>query len=169
MHSIRRATSVLEFAQATGLLAEYVLWMHEVTGLDPFEVQPEFAREVATLAEHYCCRDRVLFIAEEHGLVAGTVAVRYHDDGSAELKRMYVRPTARGCGLAERLLVAAMDHACEAGATTAWLESLRGPMDTAIAIYERFGFTPVRESGRTLPIAGIVLMEYPLASLRRCA
>ena len=52
----------------------------------------EFERELTELPDYY----RVILFAEVEGEVAGCAAVREFAPGVAELKRLYVRPAARG-------------------------------------------------------------------------
>lgn len=61
-------------------------------------------------------------------------------DGYAEVKRMYVRPAARGRGLAKALLERIEDEARAAGKPVLRLET--GPYQReAIGLYQRMGFT----------------------------
>jgi GNAT superfamily N-acetyltransferase len=63
-------------------------------------------------------------------------------DASAELKRMYVAPEARGRGLARAMLAHLEDTARAAGAEVMVLETgLAQP--EAIALYESSGYTPI--------------------------
>lgn len=56
-----------------------------------------------------------------------------------EIKRMYVRPAARGQGLARRLIAALEDRARSRGCAVCMLET--GPtMPEALALYERMGY-----------------------------
>jgi putative acetyltransferase len=56
-----------------------------------------------------------------------------------ELKRMYVRPAARGQGLARRLIAALEEKASARGCSAFMLET--GPtMPEALALYERMGY-----------------------------
>jgi len=64
----------------------------------------------------------------------------------AEIKRMYVAPTARGKGVADRLLQALEESAREAGMRRVWLETgARQP--EAIAFYERNGYERITDYG----------------------
>lgn len=159
MSTVRQATTPADFEQAGLLLREYVQWMREAGGFDPFEAQPEFAHEIDTLPDYYTRPNRVLFVAQLGGTMVGTVALRLHADGSSELKRMYVRPGTRGSGIADQLIAAALDHARANGCGCTWLESMHGVMDRAIAVYRRNGFQEIPGSSRTLPVAGVVVME----------
>ncbi len=65
---------------------------------------------------------------------------------SAEVKRMYVVPQARGLGLARAMLAHLEDTAREAGAEVMVLETgLRQP--EAIALYESSGYRPIAGFG----------------------
>ena len=82
--------------------------------------------------------------------LGGCVGVRLADPGPTaegegpvcELKRMFVRPEARGCGLATRLLAAAEDAALALGARTVRLDT-RLDLVEARALYTRHGYVEV--------------------------
>jgi GNAT superfamily N-acetyltransferase len=64
------------------------------------------------------------------------------DDGSAEIKRMYVRPKFRRQGLAALLLQALEDHASSLGYPVVRLDT--GPLQAeAKRLYERQGFRSI--------------------------
>lgn len=65
----------------------------------------------------------------------------------AELKRMYVRPDARGLGLGRRLLTHLETTAAAAGYTHLWLET--GTVQPeAMSLYESAGYTPIPGFGQ---------------------
>jgi GNAT superfamily N-acetyltransferase len=64
------------------------------------------------------------------------------DDTTAEIKRMYVRPSAQGHGVGRALLTRLVDDATAEGYRTVRLETLRF-MTAAQAMYRTFGFTDV--------------------------
>jgi GNAT superfamily N-acetyltransferase len=161
--TVRRATSALDWIEAAGLLHDYLGWMRAAAGFEPLEVQPALAAELADLASHYSGDDAVLFLAAEGGTTVGTIAVRFHHDGTAELKRMYVRPVARGHGLADRLVGAVVDAATARGCRLVWLETQRGAMDRAIAAYRHAGFVETGDLDPTLAFDGLVVMRRDLA------
>lgn len=84
---IRLATTPVDWDQATAMLWDYVVWIRAAIGIDLLIEQPSFAAEPEAPAEHYDGADSVLFIAYNGALAVGTVALRCHDDGTAELKR----------------------------------------------------------------------------------
>lgn len=138
--AVRVADSTCDFYAATGLVIEHLAWIERESDIAVFAAQPALAAELADLARAYAAPPSALFVADDGASICGTLAVRFHDDGSAELKRMFVRPAARGRGHAARLLRTALEHIEQAGARRVWLESVPGLMDPAIELYRRHGF-----------------------------
>ncbi len=62
------------------------------------------------------------------------------DDGTCELRSVWVSPLARGHGVADLLLGAVEAWALRSGATTLTLAVMHGN-DAAIALYRRHGYT----------------------------
>lgn len=80
------------------------------------------------------------------GRALGCGAVRLIAPATAELKRMYVRPGARGSGTGAALLAALEDRARELGATRLVLET--GPRQhAALRLYTRAGFVEIDAFG----------------------
>jgi GNAT superfamily N-acetyltransferase len=81
-----------------------------------------------------------LVVADDDGTPVGCGAIRRHDDDAAEIKRMYVRPAARGRGISRFLLGRLEAAARMLGYRAIVLETgLRQP--EAIALYESAGYT----------------------------
>ena len=129
------------------------------TDFDPLAEQPRLDAELAFLADHYATDTAVLYLVDWQASAVGVVAIRAQSDGSAELKRLYVRPIARGLGIADRLIDAAVAGATERQCHTVWLETVRGAMDRAIAVYRRNGFVESSTRPATLSIDGVIVME----------
>lgn len=71
---------------------------------------------------------------------------RAHEDGEAEMKRVYVREGARRRGLARLIVARIEDSAAEAGRKRLVLET--GPRQPeAIAMYRALGYRPVTPFG----------------------
>jgi GNAT superfamily N-acetyltransferase len=83
-----------------------------------------------------------LWVALDRGRVVGSVALRDLGDSALELKRMYLRPDARGYGLGKRLLATALGYARESGAQVVRLDTSER-METARHLYEAHGFVRV--------------------------
>ncbi len=96
-------------------------------GLDPTDVAP--GRGAFVIAYQ-----------DERPVACG--AVRLIDPATAELKRMYVEPGARGSGLGRRMVATLEQEAARLGATQVVLET--GIRQTpAIALYARCGYRPI--------------------------
>lgn len=86
---------------------------------------------------------RGIFLVARIGKQAvGCGALRMTDDGRAEVKRMYVRPSAQGRGVGRAILARLEEEARGRGATAMILE-MGGRQPAARALYEAAGFTPV--------------------------
>jgi len=111
-----------------------------------------FEEELAALPAGY----DVLLVAGGEGCVG----VRPFDDGVCEMKRLYVRPSARGTGLGRRLAVAAVEHARALGYERMRLDTMPAMAD-AQALYESLGFVEIPPY-RHNPVAGARFMELRL-------
>jgi GNAT superfamily N-acetyltransferase len=88
----------------------------------------------------------VLLARDDAGAVLGCGALRQLGPGTAELKRMYVVPAARGRGVSKVVLAALEDAARERGWTTLRLET--GPRQPeAIALYAGSGYRAIGAFG----------------------
>jgi DNA-binding MarR family transcriptional regulator/GNAT superfamily N-acetyltransferase len=81
-------------------------------------------------------------IARLRGSPIGCGAVKVHEDGAADIKRMWIAASARGLGLGRRLLSELERHARDQGATLVRLETNRA-LKEAIAMYRAHGYTEV--------------------------
>ena len=86
----------------------------------------------------------VLLLGDEAVACGGFRPLR---PGIAELKRMYVRPDARGTGLGRRLLGHLETAARQAGHTELWLET-GTEQPEAMALYASAGYTPIPSFGQ---------------------
>lgn len=119
-----------------------------------------FDEELASLPGDY---DPIL-IARWKGELAGCVALHALDATTCEMKRLYVRSTFRGHGIARALASRLIEIARERGFRAMRLDTLP-TMQPAMALYESLGFVDV-PAYRFNPIAGSRFMELALLSSR---
>jgi DNA-binding MarR family transcriptional regulator/GNAT superfamily N-acetyltransferase len=84
----------------------------------------------------------VLLVATLHGEPVGCGALKFHGDAPAEVKRMWVAPSARGLGLGRRLLGELEAHAARRGVRTLRLETNHA-LTEAIGLYRAAGYREV--------------------------
>ncbi|HEX2143669.1 MAG TPA: GNAT family N-acetyltransferase [Glycomyces sp.] len=102
---------------------------------------------------------------DETGEPAGCGGWRAHEDGDAEMKRVYVREHARRKGLARLLVAAVEDSAAEAGRGRVVLET--GPRQPeAISMYGALGYVPVSPFGHYADTDGSLHLGKELRSER---
>lgn len=118
------------------LFTEYYAWLGDIV------CSSRLAAEIAELPGPYASPGGSLFIAQDDGgLSGGCVGVMpHHWDGACEIKRLYVRPSARGASLGRHLLDTALDAARGLGYRTALISTIPAMMPTARAMYMRTGF-----------------------------
>jgi putative acetyltransferase len=102
----------------------------------------DFETELAGLPGKYADPSGCLLLATSDGKAAGTVALRDLGDGICEMKRLYVRPAARGLGLGRRLAVAIVDEARRRGYRAMRLDTLP-QIAAAIELYRTLGFVEI--------------------------
>ena len=131
--AIRTAATPHDFAQARALFEEYAAWL----AIDLcFQ---GFAEELASLPGAYAPPRGMLLLAGPDDVPVGCVALRPLSEGVAEVKRLYVRPAARGTGLGMRLARAVIDGARAIGYRELKLDTLER-MAAARALYGSLGF-----------------------------
>lgn len=84
----------------------------------------------------------MIFFCRVDGQIVGTVALQKMDDHSFELAKMAVTPAFQGKGLSKLLMEACIAFAREKQCRKLVLQSNRR-LETALALYRRFGFVEV--------------------------
>lgn len=116
------------------------------------EVQQEYVVrygdvDQTTVSPDQFAPPRGLFLVGHHdGLPVACGGWRVHGEDAAELKRMYVRPSARGLGLARAMLAELERTAAAAGRRRLVLETGLGQPE-AIALYRSSGYAEVPRFG----------------------
>jgi putative acetyltransferase len=103
------------------------------------------------------------FVARRHGAALGCCALVPAPDGSAEIKRMFVAPRARGIKLGRRLLERLEDQARARGIATLRLETgIYQP--EALGLYRACGYRDIDPFGSYLPDPLSIFMEKTLGA-----
>jgi ribosomal protein S18 acetylase RimI-like enzyme len=154
---IRRAITAAEIARARVLFEEYAASI----GVDLcFQ---NFSEELATLPGAYAPPRGALLLAGTALRPSGCVALRPLPDGdplTGEVKRLYVRPDARGSGLGRSLVLQTIAEASAIGYRELKLDTLP-TMAAARALYASLGFRECAAYYRN-PLDGVVYMSLAL-------
>ena len=106
---------------------------------------------------------QILIARDEAGRAVGCVAMRpLAEPATCEMKRLYVRPEARGCDLGRRLAAAIITCAKDAGYARLRLDTL-GSMTAARALYASLGFQAT-DAYYDSPIPGTLYLALDLRS-----
>jgi len=116
----------------------------------------DFEAEVATLPGKYARPQGRLLLARRDGRVLGCIGMRPLAGNDCEMKRLYVRPGARGLNLGRLLVERLLDEARNAGYTRMFLDTLP-TMETAQRLYAQLGFEET-EAYVFNPVAGTKYM-----------
>jgi len=122
----------------------------------------EFEGEVAGLPADYAPPAGRLLLALSGDEAVGCVALRPFNHGRAEMKRLFLRPGARGKGAGKQLVVTLIDLAREIGYRSILLDTLPDRMASAIHLYKSLGFREI-DSYKSKPVEGTLYMELPLS------
>ena len=102
------------------------------------------------------------FVARHNDVIVGCCALVEADDGTAEIKRMFVDPDARGLKVASKLMDALEATAAEKQLHAIQLETgIYQP--EAIALYRKYGYVEIEPYGSYLPDPLSLFMEKRLA------
>ena len=152
---IAQAESVGQIEEARSLFREYA----ERLGVDLcFQ---GFEQELAGLPGEYAPPKGRLLLASGGGRAVGCVALRDLGGGACEMKRLFVRPEARGSGLGRKLAEAVVAEARAAGYAVMRLDTLP-QMREAVALYRTLGFEEIGPY-RFNPVEGTLYLEKRLS------
>jgi len=121
----------------------------------------DFAAELERITEIYSPPEGALLLAFEEGAPAGCVGLKRLPDGGCELKRLYVRPSARGRGIGRKLAAEIMKQAVSSGFRIMRLDTIEETMREAVALYRSLGFYEIAPYYDN-PVPGALFMECDL-------
>lgn len=129
-----------QWQECRNLHREYVQIIGEHPLLKPYFSSKNFFTEIESMPQGYQPPDGICLMAYFDHFLAGTVAVRKLDNYTCEMKRLYVRPEARGTGMGKLLVEKALDEAKHLGFTKMRLDNSKSAMEKANALYKALGF-----------------------------
>ena len=148
------ATTDLEFDEARQLFSEYA------AGLGVDLCFQNFEHELENIKNTYGAPNGCLLLAHCSERPIGCVAFRPFMEGICEMKRLYVRPEARGLNVGRRLAIEIIQRARSAGYRSMVLDTLTS-LTAAQTLYRSLGFRQV-EPYYANPLQGVVYMELDL-------
>jgi len=122
-----------------------------------------FQEELATLPGTYARPSGRLLLSVEGPEILGCVGLRALDASDCEMKRLYVRPEARGRRVGRLLATTVLAEARAAGYRRVLLDTLPS-MTEAIALYRSLGFTDATPHCHN-PIAGTLYLALELPAV----
>ena len=132
---IRPAELPRDLEHVRSLFAEYASSLEVDLAFQGFQL------ELETLPGKYGPPKGRLLLAWRGEEAVGCVALRPLEEGACEMKRLYVRPAARGEQLGRRLVERICGEAREAGYCEICLDTLPS-MGAAVKLYRETGFMP---------------------------
>jgi ribosomal protein S18 acetylase RimI-like enzyme len=161
-YRIAEAATAAQFDAARSLIEEYAAQIGTSMGVDlGFQ---NFSAELNQLPAMYGPPSGCLLLASRDDEWMGCCALRRFTDEVGEMKRLYVRPTARGADLGRRLTERLVATARALGYRRMVLDTLQG-MVAAQTLYRSVGFRET-EPYYFNPMAGVSYMELDLGTTK---
>lgn len=120
-----------------------------------------FDHELRTLPGDYNPPGGRLLLAYLNDEPMGCVAMHRWDEHACEMKRLYVRPAARGHALGRVLVERLIKEARDIGYKSMRLDTVEPIMNHAVLLYRDMGFEEI-EAYRENPMHGTLYMELKL-------
>ena len=154
MITFKISKSEQDFSEARKLFLEY----KDSLNLDLcFQ---KFHEEISDLSAQYSEPSGCIIICYKKNLPVGCVGIRKFKGDVCEMKRLYLRPEARGKGIGRVLANKITEKAKEFGYKKMQLDTLE-TMKEAISLYKSIGFKEISPY-RFNPLEGVIYMEIEL-------
>jgi GNAT superfamily N-acetyltransferase len=164
LEEIAPTASNSTLAQAQALLLEYGRFVVAQSGVARF-CFGSLEKEAARLPQAYQEQGGGCLMAHANGQPAGFIAWRAIPASVAsnawELKRLWVRPAARGLSLGRLPTQAVLDRAVAAGCRSVYLDTVPEAMPEAHRLYLDLGFEPCAPYNDN-PVEGLAYLSKSL-------
>jgi len=137
MLEIIQAETPEQIEAARGLFREYEAWFGMNLCFQNFD------REVAELPGKYAAPEGRLFLAYVDEALAGCIALRKLENDVCEMKRLFVKESARGRKVGVALIEKVIETAREIGYERMRLDTFPPKMSKAVELYESYGFRAI--------------------------
>ena len=168
--AIRPATTSSDLAAVRQLCWDYRAFLRDVSDVDAhmtetFYPVPKYTDLMDRLDTIHARPQGIILLAELDGAPVGCGMSHALDPATSEIKRLYVKPQARGHGLARKLVGALEAQATKDGFTRMVLDTSVN-LTAARALYARLGFAargPYQETPASA-LPHLLFFEKALAS-----
>ena len=123
-----------DIEDARAIFREYEQWLGLSLCFQSFE------EELANLPGFYSPPDGRLYLAKADGETVGCIGLRKLSESICEMKRLYLRESARGKGVGLALIERVIADAREIGYAKMRLDTYPPKMGKAVSLYESHGF-----------------------------
>jgi GNAT superfamily N-acetyltransferase len=177
----RRRISIVPADNPIRLAAVRELFLEYAASLSFNLCFQSFEEELARLPGEYAPWSGMLLLGLVDDQSAGCVAMHrlegtlpetpgslYGGSDICEMKRLYVRPEFRGCGLGRELINSILKCAAGVGYRRMRLDTIPSEMAAAVEMYRKLGFVEI-EPYRINPIPGAKYLEIDIKAWERQA
>lgn len=134
MLEIKQAESAEDIEATRVIFREYEAWLGMSLCFQSFD------EELANLPGRYAPPSGRLYLARINDEIAGSIALRPLEGGVCEMKRLFLRESARGKGVGVALIERLIADAREIGYEKMRLDTHPPKMGKAVSLYKAHGF-----------------------------
>ena len=149
------AQSPADVTAVRELFIEYASWIGFSLAYQNFD------EELASLPGKYASPTGRLILARSDGAPAACGAFRQLESSICEMKRLFVKPEFRGCGLGRRVAEKLIGDARDLGYSTMRLDTVAAKMGDAVRVYNALKFSEIPAYYPNAP-AGTLYFELRL-------
>ena len=139
---IRPARAPQDLQIVRALMREYQHFLEQKLG-EAHGCYTSLEKELDALPSPYEAPPAALLVAFYEYKPAGCVALRVLSEDTLEMKRLWVKPEARGLGIGLRLVEESLAHAGRSGVVRMVLDTVPAAMPEALALYRSLGFREI--------------------------